>query len=60
MRVIRDGDTITVKRLCRLLPEELLQGLEDRAKTGEPKNLTNYRRGGIGDGKEKGVNRLAH
>jgi len=61
MRVIRDGDTIAVNGFVGYSPEELLQGLEDRfLKTGEPKNLTIIVAAGIGDGKEKGVNRLAH
>ncbi|HPC85618.1 MAG TPA: CoA-transferase, partial [Smithellaceae bacterium] len=61
MRVIRDGDTIAVNGFVGYSPEELLQGLEDRfLKTGEPKNLTIIVAAGIGDGREKGVNRLAH
>lgn len=61
MRVIRDGDTIAVNGFVGYSPEELLQGLEDRfLKTGEPKDLTIIVAAGIGDGKEKGVNRLAH
>ena len=61
MRVIRDGDTIAVNGFVGYSLEELLQGLEDRfLKTGEPKNLTIIVAAGIGDGKEKGVNRLAH
>ena len=61
MRVIRDGDTVAVNGFVGYSPEELLRGLEDRfLKTGEPKNLTLVMAAGIGDGKEKGGNRLAH
>jgi len=62
MRVIRDGDTVAIDGfLGGLAPEELLIGLERRfLETGEPKNLTLIFAAGIGDGKDKGVNRLAH
>ena len=61
MHVIRDGDTVAINGFVGYSPEELLRGLEDRfLKTGEPKNLTIIVAAGIGDGKEKGVNRLAH
>lgn len=61
MQVIRDGDTVAVNGFVGYSPEELLRGLEDRfLKTGEPKNLTLVMAAGIGDGKEKGGNRLAH
>ncbi len=61
MHVIRDGDTVAINGFVGYSPEELLRGLEDRfLKTGEPKNLTLIVAAGIGDGKEKGVNRLAH
>ncbi len=62
MRVIRDGDTVAIDGfLGSLAPEELLIGLERRfLETGEPKNLTLIFAAGIGDGKDKGVNRLAH
>ncbi len=61
MRVIRDGDTLAIDGFVGYSPEELLCALEDRfLKTGEPKNLTLLIATGIGDGKEKGINRLAH
>jgi len=62
MRVIRDVDTVAIDGfLGGLAPEELLIGLERRfLETGEPKNLTLIFAAGIGDGKDKGVNRLAH
>jgi propionate CoA-transferase len=61
VRVIRDGDTVAINGFVGYSPEELLRGMEDRfLKTGEPKNLTIIVAAGIGDGKEKGVNRLAH
>jgi len=43
------------------IPEELIIGLEKRfLETGEPHDLTLIYASGIGDGKEKGTNRLAH
>jgi len=61
MRVIRDGDTVAIDGFVGYSPEELLRGLSDRfQKTGEPKNLTLIVAAGIGDGKEKGMTRLAH
>ncbi len=60
MRVIRDGDTVAIDGFVGYAPEELLRALADRfQKTGEPKNLTLIFAAGIGDGKEKGINRLA-
>ena len=62
IRVIRDGDTLSIDGFIGGgAPEELLLGLERRfLTTGEPKNLTLIFAAGIGDGKEKGANRLAH
>lgn len=61
IRVIRDGDTVAIDGFVGYSPEELLCALEDRfLKTGEPKNLTLIFAAGIGDSKEKGINRLAH
>ena len=61
MRVIRDGDTVAIDGFVGYSPEELLQGLADRfVKTGEPRDLTLIFGAGIGDSKEKGMNRLAH
>ena len=61
IRVIRDGDTVALDGfLGACAPEELIAALADRFRTtGEPKNLTLIFAAGIGDGKEKGVNRLA-
>lgn len=61
VRVIRDGDTVAIDGFVGYSPEELLEGLSDRFdKTGEPRNLTLIFAAGIGDSKEKGINRLAH
>lgn len=61
VRVIRDGDTVALDGfLGACVAEELIASLADRfQKTGEPKNLTLIYASGIGDGKAKGVNRLA-
>ena len=62
MRVIRDGDTVALDGFVGcLIPEELIIGLEKRfLETGEPKNLTLLYASGLGDGKDQGINRLAH
>ena len=62
VRVIRDGDTLALDGFIGFCaPEELIIGLEKRfLETGEPKNLTLVYASGIGDGKDKGVNRLCH
>lgn len=62
VRVIRDGDTVALDGFIGCcVPEELIIGLEKRfLETGEPKNLTLVYASGIGDGKDKGVNRLCH
>lgn len=62
VRVIRDGDTVGLDGFIGCCaPEELIAGLEKRfLETGEPKNLTLVYASGIGDGNDKGVNRLAH
>jgi propionate CoA-transferase len=59
-RVIRSGDTVALDGfLGACAPEELIASLADRFhKTGEPKNLTLICAAGIGDGKDRGVNRL--
>jgi propionate CoA-transferase len=61
VRVIRNGDTMALDGfLGACVAEELIVGLADRFReTGEPKNLTLIYASGIGDGKDRGVNRLA-
>lgn len=61
VRLIRDGDTLALDGfLGACAPEELIVTLADRfRKTGEPKNLTLICAAAIGDGKDRGVNRLA-
>ncbi len=62
VRVIRDGDTIATDGFVGCgFPEELAVELEKRfVATGSPKNLTLIYAAGQGDGKEKGLNHLAH
>ena len=61
-RVIRTGDTIAMDGFVGGgVPDELILALEKRfLETGEPKNLTLIYAAGLGDGKEKGINHLAH
>lgn len=62
VRVIRDGDTIATDGFVGCgFAEELAIELEKRfLETGSPKNLTLIYAAGQGDGKEKGLNHLAH
>ena len=62
MQVIRSGDTLAIDGFVGgCIPEDLIIGLEKRfLETGEPGDLTLIYASGIGDGKEKGTNRLAH
>lgn len=62
MQVVRSGDTLAIDGFVGgCIPEELIIGLEKRfLETGEPRDLTLIYASGIGDGKEKGTNRLAH
>jgi len=62
IRVIRDGDVVALDGFMGgVAPEELIIGLERRfLETNEPKNLTLVYASGIGDGKDRGANRLAH
>ena len=61
VRVIRSGDTIALDGVMGGgAPEELIIALEKRFReTGEPRGLTLVYASGIGDGKDKGVNRIA-
>jgi len=60
--LIQDGDVLAVSGYgTNGVPEKLLAGLESRfSETGEPGDLTLVFAGGIGDGKERGLNRLGH
>ena len=60
--VIRDGDTVCVSGFVGVgTPDELLIALEKRfLETGHPRDLTLVFAAAPGDGKEKGLNRLAH
>jgi propionate CoA-transferase len=62
VRVIRNGDTIAVSGfLGAVFAEEIARKIEESfLKTGNPRDLFLVYAAGIGDGKEKGVNILAH
>ena len=61
VRVIRSGDTIALDGVVGGgAPDELIIALEKRfLESGEPRGLTLLYASGIGDGKDKGVNRIA-
>jgi propionate CoA-transferase len=60
--VIKDGDTLAVQGFVGIgVPDELIIALEKRfLATGHPRGLTLLLAAAPGDGKEHGVNRLAH
>lgn len=60
--VIRDGDTVCISGFVGVgTPDELLIALEKRfLQTGHPRDLTLVFAAAPGDGKERGLNRLAH
>jgi propionate CoA-transferase len=62
VRVIRNGDTVALDGVMGGgAPDELIIALERRfLESGGPQGLTLVYASGIGDGKDKGVNRLAH
>lgn len=62
IRVIRNGDTLVVSGFVTTgVPEEILIALEEEFLTsGKPKDLTLIYTAGIGDRKDKGMNRLGH
>jgi propionate CoA-transferase len=59
--IIRDGDTVAFSGFVGSgTPEELIAGLEKRfVETGAPRDLTLLFAAAPGDGKERGLNRLA-
>ena len=62
VEVIRDRDTVCISGFVGVgTPDELLIALEERfLETGHPKDLTLVFAAAPGDGKDKGLNRLAH
>ncbi len=61
VRVIRNGDTVALDGVVGGgAPDELIIALEKRfLESGEPRGLTLMYASGIGDGQDKGVNRIA-
>src|SRR5262245_16882767 len=60
--IIRDGDTVACSGFVGSgTPDALIEALEARfLETGSPKDLTLLFAAAPGDGKEQGLNRLAH
>ncbi len=60
--IIKNNDVVALGGFIGIgIAEELLEALAQRfLQTGEPKDITLLYASGIGDGKEKGVNRIAH
>jgi propionate CoA-transferase len=62
LAIVRDGDTIAFSGFVGTgTPDELIGALEERfLETGHPRDLTLVFAAAPGDGKERGLNRLAH
>ena len=60
--IIRDGDVMAAAGFVgNGTPEELIIALENRyLETGKPKNITLLFSSGLGDARDRGLNRLAH
>ncbi len=59
---IKDNDLVVVEGFIgAVVPEEILCALEDKfLKSNAPKNLSLMYAAGVGDGKDRGLNRLGH
>src|SRR6478752_8754551 len=62
LAIVRDGDTVAFSGFVGTgTPDELILELERRfVETGHPRDLTLVFAAAPGDGKERGLNRLAH
>lgn len=62
VKLIKSNSTLAISGFAGVaVPEILLKGLEDRfIETGNPKNITLMFAAGQGDGKDRGLNHLAH
>ena len=60
--IIRSGDTVSIAGFVGIgTPDELLIAIEQRFReTGEPRDLTLVFAAAPGDGRDRGLNRLAH
>ncbi len=62
VEIIKNNDTVAFGGFIGIgIAEEIIINLENRyLETGEPRNLTFLYASGIGDGKDRGINHLAH
>ena len=60
--LVKDGDTVTTSGFVGIgVPDDLLAAIEARfLETGQPRDLSLFFAAGLGDGKDRGLNRLGH